>query len=44
MHVRIFTLRFNPATDRFEDGDVNAFLADKDVVSIRDHFFPHPDK
>ncbi|MCB1806412.1 MAG: HRDC domain-containing protein [Candidatus Competibacteraceae bacterium] len=43
MQVRIFTLRFNPATDRFEDEDVNAFLADKDVASIHDHFFLYDD-
>lgn len=39
MQLRIFTLRFNPATERFDDSAVVAFLADKDVISIRDHFF-----
>jgi len=39
MHVRVFTLRFNPATEAFEDTPVTQFLADKEVCSIRDHFF-----
>ncbi len=39
MFVRIFTLRFNPATDGFANQPVEAFLADKEVLSIHDHFF-----
>ena len=39
MRVRLFTLRFNPATESFDDAAVTQFLADKDVCSIRDHFF-----
>jgi superfamily II DNA helicase RecQ len=39
MQVRIFTLRFNPVTENFDDSMVAGFLADKDVLSIRDHFF-----
>ena len=39
MQLRIFTLRFNPATERFDDSAVVGFLADKDVISIHDHFF-----
>ncbi len=39
MHLRIFTLRFSPSTERFDDSDVVGFLADKEVLSIRDHFF-----
>ena len=39
MHVRVFTLRFSPATERFDDSSVVGFLADKEVLSIRDHFF-----
>jgi ATP-dependent DNA helicase RecQ len=39
MLVRVFTLGFDPATERFEDAPVRDFIADKDVVSIRDHFF-----
>lgn len=43
MQLRLFTLRFNPATDRFDDSSVAAFLTDKDVLSIRDHFFVRDD-
>jgi len=39
MRVRLFTLRFNPATESFDDTAVTQFLADKEVCSIRDHFF-----
>ena len=39
MQLRIFTLRFNPVTERFDDSAVVGFLADKDVISIKDHFF-----
>ena len=39
MQVRIFTLRFNPVTESFDDNAIAGFLADKDVLSIRDHFF-----
>jgi len=39
MLVRIFTLRFNPAAERFDDSAVAGFLADKEVLSISDHFF-----
>jgi ATP-dependent DNA helicase RecQ len=39
MQVKIFTLRFNPVTDGFDDSTVAGFLADKEVLSIRDHFF-----
>ena len=43
MQVRIFTLRFNPVTESFDDSVVAGFLADKDVLSIRDHFFVKDD-
>ena len=39
MLVRVFTLGFDPATERFNDEPVRDFLADKEVVSISDHFF-----
>ena len=39
MLVRVFTLRFNPATESFDDSAVAGFLADKEVLSISDHFF-----
>jgi hypothetical protein len=43
MQVRIFTLRFNPVTESFDDSVVASFLADKDVLAIRDHFFVKDD-
>ena len=39
MLLRIFTLRFNPATESFNDDAIESFLADKEVISIRDYFF-----
>jgi superfamily II DNA helicase RecQ len=39
MGLRVFTLAFDPATARFNDEPVREFLADKDVESVRDHFF-----
>jgi superfamily II DNA helicase RecQ len=39
MLVRVFTLRFNQATESIDDSAVTQFLADKEVCSIRDHFF-----
>ena len=43
MQLRLFTLRFNPLTEAFDDSAVRAFLADKEVLSIRDHFFVKDD-
>jgi hypothetical protein len=43
MRVRVFTLRFDPATESFDDAPVTQFLADKEVCSIRDHFFVKDD-
>jgi len=39
MLVRVFTLGFDPATERFEDAPVQDFISDKEVESISDHFF-----
>ncbi len=43
MHVRIFTLRFNPFTEGFDDSAVADFMKDKEVLSINDHFFVKDD-
>jgi ATP-dependent DNA helicase RecQ len=43
MLAKIFTLRFNPSTESFDDTAVSEFLADKEVCSIRDHFFVKDD-
>ncbi|MBF0143037.1 MAG: HRDC domain-containing protein [Magnetococcales bacterium] len=39
MNVRIFTLKFNRLTCGFDDTEVRTFVADKEVLSIRDHAF-----
>ncbi len=39
MLIRVFTLAFEPMTGRFNDDPVRDFIADKEVASIRDHFF-----
>ena len=43
MQIRIFTLRFSPVTESFADSAVAGFLADKEALSIRDHFFTKDD-
>ncbi len=43
MQIRIFTLRFSPVTESFDDSAVAGFLADKEALSIRDHFFTKDD-
>jgi ATP-dependent DNA helicase RecQ len=39
MLVRVITLRFNPVLGSFDDTALRDFLKDKEVLSIRDHFF-----
>jgi superfamily II DNA helicase RecQ len=39
MPTRVFTLAFDPATEHFNDEPVRQFLADKEVLSVHDHFF-----
>jgi hypothetical protein len=39
MRFRVFTLAFDPATERFNDEAVREYLADKDVQPVADHFF-----
>jgi len=39
MQMRIFTLRFNPVTEGFDDSPVAEFVKDKEVLSIDNHFF-----
>lgn len=41
LRVKIFTLRFNPALGEFDDTDLTRFLADKQLIEVRDHFFVH---
>ncbi len=39
MLIRVFTLAFEPVTGRFNYDPVHDFIADKEMASIRDHFF-----
>ncbi|MCI5144240.1 MAG: hypothetical protein D3923_01635 [Candidatus Electrothrix sp. AR3] len=39
MDIRIFTLRFNVETERFDDTRFRDFIKDKEVISMNDHFF-----
>ena len=39
MLARVITLRFDPVLSSFDDGPLRDFLKDKEVLSIRDHFF-----
>ena len=43
MQLRIFTLRFDPILEGFDDAPVTGFLADKEVLDIEDHFFVKDD-
>jgi ATP-dependent DNA helicase RecQ len=37
--VKLFTLRFDPRVDGFDDTAVATFTRGKEVLSVRDHFF-----
>ena len=39
MRVRIFTLKFQTATEQFDDEELQNFIKDKELLSIREHFF-----
>ena len=39
MRIKVVTLSFNEAMAGFDDDPMREFLADKDVVFIREHFF-----
>ena len=41
MLARVITLRFNGMLDGFDDAPLRDFIKDKEVISIRDHFFIH---
>lgn len=41
MNIRVFTLPFNPVLGGFDDAEVRAFTADKQVKKIKDHAFVH---
>ncbi len=39
MRIRIFTVKFHVATECFDDEEVQEFIKDKEVLSVREHFF-----
>lgn len=41
MKVRVFTLRLDPSTGRFDDTEVTAWLNGREVLSVTEHFFVH---
>jgi ATP-dependent DNA helicase RecQ len=44
MLTRVITLRFNSVLDGFDDAPLRDFIKDKEVISIRDHFFVRNDQ
>lgn len=41
MKLKIFTLRLNPVTGFFDDGELVNFQLGKDVIEISEHFLVH---
>ena len=39
MLARVLTLRFDPASEAFDDGPLQEFLKAKEVHEVREHFF-----
>ncbi len=39
MLAKIFTFRFNELIDSFDDAPLRDFIKDKEILSIREHFF-----
>jgi superfamily II DNA helicase RecQ len=39
MLARVLTLKFDPVLGRIDDASLQAFIKDRDVLSIREHFF-----
>ena len=41
MKLKVFTLRMNPATEAFDDKELDDFQLGKDVLEISEHFLVH---
>ena len=41
MKLKIFTLRLNPATGLFDEGELASFQLGKDVIDVSEHFLVH---
>jgi len=39
MLIKVFTLKFDKTIENFNDEAVRTFMADKDIIEVRDHFF-----
>jgi hypothetical protein len=39
MLARVLTLKFDPVLGRIDDASLQAFIKDREVLSIREHFF-----
>lgn len=41
MKLKVFTLRFDPATGKFDDAEIQEFQRDRQVLTIHEHFFTY---
>ncbi len=41
LKIKLFTLRFNPSLGEIDDREAARFLAGKELIEVRDHFFIH---
>lgn len=41
MKLKVFTLRLDPTTGRFDDAPMREFLEDKEALTVSEHFFVH---
>jgi len=39
MLIRTITLSFNPVTEQFDEEELQAFIKDKEILTLREHFF-----
>jgi len=42
MLIRIFTIKFNPVLEQLDGTALQDYLKDKEILSIKDHFFAWP--
>jgi ATP-dependent DNA helicase RecQ len=41
MKLKVFTLRLDPATGKFDDKDLGEFQLGKDIIEVSEHFLVH---
>jgi hypothetical protein len=44
LKLKVFTVRFSGSTEAFDDGPLQEFIADKEVIEYSEHFFIHENK